>query len=143
MLIDASGASIEEVKTHEELRAAAETITKPKLFKGLKVVGKIDLKQEKRGRSRGEIDLHIEKLGVKVKGKSNAQIVQIQLDVAKDFIDKSILAGKREVVLVHGVGNGTLKKEVHKFLKSYYGIKYEQADARSYGEGGTLVHLKG
>ncbi len=143
MLIDASGASIEEVKTHEELRAAVETITKPKLFKGLKVVGKIDLKQEKRGRSRGEIDLHIEKLGVKVKGKSNAQIVQIQLDFAKDFIDKSILAGKREVVLVHGVGNGTLKQEVHKFLKSYYGIKYEQADARSYGEGGTLVHLKG
>ena len=114
-----------------------------KPLKSIKVVGKIDLKQEKRGRSRGEIDLHIEKLGVNFKGKSNAQIVQMQLDAAKDFIDKSMLAGKREVVLVHGVGNGTLKQEIHKFLKSYYGIKFEQADARNYGEGATLVHLKG
>jgi len=85
----------------------------------------------------------VEKLGLNHKGKSNAQIVQMQLSAAKTFVDKSMLAGKREIVLVHGVGNGTLKQEVQKLLKSYYGIKFEQADARIYGEGATLVHLKG
>ena len=112
-------------------------------FFDLDIVGKIELKQDKRTRNRGELDLHIEKLGVDYKGKSNGEIVQIQLDAASNFIDKSMLAGKRELILVHGVGNGTLKKEVHKLLKSYYGIRFEQGDSRKYGDGATLVHLKG
>lgn len=143
MLIGASGEPIEEPKSNDELKKTVESMATIKPLKGLKVIGKIDLKQEKRNRSRGELDLHIEKLGVKFKGKTNAEIVQFQLDAAKSFIDKSMLAGKREVVLVHGIGSGTLKQEIHKFLKGYYGVKFEQADSRNYGEGATLVHLKG
>lgn len=143
MLIDISGETILEVESHKELKKSVESMATIKPLKGPKIIGKIDLKNEKRQRSRGEIDLHIEKLGVNFKGKSNAEIVQLQLNAAKQFIDKSMLAGKREVVLVHGVGNGTLKQEVHKLLKSYYGIRFEQADGRNYGEGATLVHLKG
>tara|TARA_Y100001934_G_scaffold283632_2_gene405005 strand:- start:2551 stop:3564 length:1014 start_codon:yes stop_codon:yes gene_type:complete len=143
ILIDVSGETIKEVEMHQEIKKPVEFLTKKKVLKSPKVVGKIELKQEKRNRSRGELDLHIENLGVPFKGKSNGQIVQIQLDAARDFIDKCILSGKRELILVHGVGNGTLKKEVHKLLKSYYGIRFEQGDARKYGEGATLVHLKG
>ena len=143
ILIDVSGETIKEAEMHQEIRKPVESFTKKKILKSPKVVGKIELKQEKRNRSRAELDLHIENLGVQFKGKSNGQIVQIQLDTARDFIDKSILSGKRELILVHGVGNGTLKKEVHKLLKSYYGIRFEQGDARKYGEGATLVHLKG
>ena len=143
LLIDMSG--IKEVNQDErlELKKSVESMATIKPLKGPKIIGKVDLKQDKRNRSRGEIDLHIEKLGVKYKGKSNAEIVQLQVGAAKRFIDKAMLAGKREVVLVHGVGNGTLKQEVQKLLKSYYGIKFEQADTRNYGEGATLVHLKG
>lgn len=143
LLIDMSG--IKEVNQDErlELKKSVESMATIKPLKGPKIIGKVDLKQDKRNRNRGEIDLHIEKLGVKYKGKSNAEIVQLQVGAAKSFIDKAMLAGKREVVLVHGVGNGTLKQEVQKLLKSYYGIKFEQADTRNYGEGATLVHLKG
>ena len=143
LLVDISGETIEDVPVQEELRKSVESMATIKPLKGLKVIGKIDLKQEKRNRNRGEIDLHIEKLGVSFKGKTNAEIVQLQLNAAKQYIDKSMLAGKKEIVLVHGVGNGTLKQEVQKLLKSYYGIKFEQADARNYGDGATLVHLKG
>ena len=143
ILIDISGEIIKVFETNKALKKSVEYIPKKKTLKSPKIIGKIELKQDKKNRNRGELDLHIEKLGVHFKGKSNGQIVQIQLDAARDFIDKSILAGKRELVLVHGVGNGTLKKEVHKLLKSYYGIRFEQGDSRKYGEGATLVHLKG
>jgi len=147
MLVDVSIEKTKEVAIQKELGKSMELIPKKKLLKSPKIVGKIEIKQEKRNknrnRSRVELDLHIEKLGVGFKGKSNGQIVQLQLDAARDFIDKSVMSGKRELILVHGVGNGTLKKEVHKLLKSYYGIRFEQGDARKYGEGATLVHLKG
>lgn len=143
LLIDVSGIKDVNQDERQELKKSVESMATIKPLKGPKIIGKVDLKQDKRSRSRGEIDLHIEKLGVNHKGKSNGEIVQLQVGAAKRFIDKAMLAGKREVVLVHGVGNGTLKLEVHKLLKSYYGIRYEQADARNYGEGATLVHLKG
>ena len=132
-----------QVEKNVELKNAVSSIPKTKPLKRPKVVGKIDLKMEKRKRNRGELDLHVEKLKVTFRGKSNAEIVQMQLDAAKSFIDNSILAGKREIILVHGVGNGRLKEELHKLLNGYYGIKYEQADSRNYGDGATLVHLKG
>ncbi len=143
LLIDASGEAIKEPELPKESGKSVEPRLKKKTLQSPKVVGKIELKQDKRTRNRGELDLHIEKLGVDVKGKSNGEIVQIQLDATRNFLDKSILAGKRELILVHGVGNGTLKKEVHKLLKSYYGIRFEQGDSRKYGDGATLVHLKG
>ncbi len=143
MLIDVSGQIIKTSQPKDELIKSVESISGTKPFKPLKIIGKIDLKQSKKSRSRGLIDLHIENLGVPFRGKSNGEIVQIQINKARDFIDHSIIAGKREIILVHGVGNGRLKKEVHKLLRSYYGISFEQADARNYGEGATLVNLKG
>ena len=143
MLIDVSGEIIKISEPQEELLKSVDSLPEKKPLKPLRIIGKIDLKQDKKGRSRGEYDLHIEKLGVPFKGKSNGEIVQIQLDKARVFVDQSIIAGKREIILVHGVGNGALKKAVHKLLRSYYGISFEKADTRNYGEGATLVHLKG
>lgn len=141
MLVDASGETVQEVETHEALKKSVENIVVRTLPKP-KIIGKIDLSNDKRSRSRGEIDLHIEKLGINGKGKSNGEIVQQQMERCKDFVDKAILAGKREIVIIHGVGTGLLKQEVHKLLKSYYAIKFEKATSRNYGEGATLVHLK-
>ncbi|MBL57694.1 MAG: hypothetical protein CMP61_10925 [Flavobacteriales bacterium] len=141
--VDVSGEFVQKIEADKEPVALTPKKEFTYLQKGPKIIGKIELKPKKRGRSREELDLHIEKLGVKYKGKTNAQIVQIQLGAAKSFIDQSILAGKREIVLIHGVGNGRLKDEVHKLLKSYYGIRFESADIRLFGEGATLVHLKG
>lgn len=148
MLVDVDLKGNKELLTAAALQASfvppkeeMEVRKSPKL--GVKVVGKIDLKGKKRQRSRDEIDLHVEQLNVPFEGKSNGEIVQLQIAAAKDFVDKSIIRGKNEIVVIHGVGNGVLKAEVQKLLKSYYAIKFEAADARKYGDGATLVHLKG
>lgn len=115
-----------------------------KKLKGLKVLGKIDLggPKDKKARYSEEIDIHIENLDGNWSNKSNAEIIQAQLKAAKEFLDTSMLKGKKEIVIIHGVGNGKLKTEVRNLLKGYYGIRFEDADFRKYGEGATLVYLK-
>lgn len=147
MLLPVESTTIEEeefkkevIKNIETPKAKAEVKRK---LKGLKVLGKIDLSgSDKKGKSLHEIDLHIENLSNNYSKLSNGEIVQIQLNAAKDFLDRSMIEGKKEIVIIHGVGNGRLKSEIRKILKGYYGIRFEDADFRKYGEGATLVYLK-
>ena len=107
-----------------------------------KVVGKISLQHSHRRKDvEGEIDLHIENLVDKWKGMSNGEIVLQQLSSAREAIDDAILGKKHRLVIIHGVGNGTLKKEVRKLIDSYPGIRYEDGHFSVYGAGATLVHL--
>lgn len=147
MLLPVESNTIEEEEFKSEVEKNIETPkakaeVKRKL-KGLKVLGKIDLSgNDKKARSINEIDLHIENLSNNYSKLSNGEIVQIQLKEAKDFLDRSMIEGKKEIVMIHGVGNGRLKSEIRKILKGYYGIRFEDADFRKYGEGATLVYLK-
>lgn len=112
-------------------------------MKGPKIVGKVSLKHSHRREDvEEEIDLHIEKLLDDYKGMSNAEIVQVQLDAAREKLDKCILSGAHRLVLIHGVGNGRLKTEIRKLLNSYYDIRFEDASFKKYGAGATLVYLK-
>lgn len=107
-----------------------------------KVVGKISLKHShRRPEVQEEVDLHIEQLLDRWKHLSNGEIVQHQLSVARQSIDDAILAGKHRIVLIHGVGSGTLKKEVIKLIESYPGLRHEEGHFSVYGVGATLVHL--
>jgi len=107
-----------------------------------KVVGKISLKHSHRRKEvEGEVDLHIEHLVNSWKSMSNGEIVQHQLSVARERLDDAILAGKHRLVIIHGVGNGTLKKEVRKLIDTYPGIRFEEGHFSVYGAGATLVHL--
>ena len=107
-----------------------------------KVVGKVSLKHShRRGEVETEVDLHIEHLLDQWKHLSNGEIVQHQLSVARERLDQAILDGLHRVVFIHGVGNGTLKKEVLKLVKSYPGIRTEDGHFGVYGVGATVVHL--
>lgn len=107
-----------------------------------KVVGKISLKHSHRRKDvEGEVDLHIEELLDSWKHMSNGEIVQHQLSVLRERLNEAILEGKHRIVFIHGVGNGTLKKEVRKVISSYPGIRYEEGHFSVYGAGATLVHL--
>lgn len=107
-----------------------------------KVVGKISLQHSHRRKEvEGEVDLHIEHLLDNWKNMSNGEIVLHQLSIAREAIDDAILAGKHRLVLIHGVGNGTLKKEVRKLVNSYPGLRCEDGHFGVYGAGATLVHL--
>jgi hypothetical protein len=90
-----------------------------------------------------EVDLHIEELIENTSGLSNHEILQIQMDKfhseMKFAIDKHI----KRIVFIHGVGNGVLKQEIHRKLKSTY-AKYffQDASFKEYGYGATMVILR-
>jgi hypothetical protein len=43
--------------------------------------------------------------------------LQIQLDIFETELDIALVNGETELVVIHGIGNGVLKKEVHKLAK--------------------------
>ena len=59
------------------------------------------------------------------------------------WIDNSIAHHQHEIVIIHGVGSGKLRDEVHEYLKSKKAVKYfiNQYDAR-FGYGATMVYFE-
>jgi hypothetical protein len=90
-----------------------------------------------------EIDLHIEKLTEKYEGMSNSAMLTMQLTTFQNNLDNALATGMDEIVFIHGVGNGVLKKEIHKVLSNNKNIKFFQdAQKEKFGYGATLVRLK-
>lgn len=88
-----------------------------------------------------EIDLHIENLVDSTFGKSNFEIVQIQMRHFKQFYQKSRMQRKSKIIVIHGVGEGVLKEEVRLFLKSQEGVECFDANYLKYGKGATEIRL--
>ena len=90
-----------------------------------------------------EIDLHIEKLTDQYLAMSNTAMLTMQLTTFQNNLDNAFATGMDEIVFIHGVGNGVLKKEIHKILSNTKTIKFFQdAQKEKFGYGATLVRLK-
>lgn len=89
------------------------------------------------------IDLHIEHLTDGFKSMSNFEMLTLQLSELAKWIDNSIAHHQHEIVVIHGVGSGKLRDEVHEYLKSKKAVKYfiNQYDAR-FGYGATMVYFE-
>lgn len=90
-----------------------------------------------------EVDLHIEELIESSNGLSNHEILQLQLEKFHSEMKQAIDNKAHRIVFIHGVGNGVLKQEIHKKLKSTY-AKYffQDASFQEYGYGATMVILR-
>ncbi|WP_461533878.1 Smr/MutS family protein [Sinomicrobium sp.] len=88
-----------------------------------------------------EVDLHIEKLVSSVKGLSNHEMLNIQLDTARRQLEFAIRKRIRKVVFIHGVGEGVLRAELEFLFGRYDNLKYYDADYRKYGMGATEVYI--
>ena len=66
-----------------------------------------------------KIDLHIELLSINYQYLDNFEIVQIQLNECQKSLERAINSNIQKLIIVHGIGVGTLKYEVHKLLRSY------------------------
>lgn len=62
------------------------------------------------------IDLHIELLSQNFKYLDNYQILQIQLNECRDSIRKAFYSKITRMDIIHGIGEGVLKNEVHNIL---------------------------
>ena len=65
------------------------------------------------------VDLHIEKLYPNYHFLNNYEIMQIQLNECSLKIEQFLQSNVQKIEIIHGVGEGVLKKEVHLILKSY------------------------
>ena len=89
-----------------------------------------------------EIDLHIEELIDSHKHMSNTEIVNHQIAALRHFVEKARLDGIRRLLVIHGVGTGVLKQEVHSFFRKIDVLEINYADHRKYGWGATEIILK-
>ena len=80
---------------------------------------------------RVKIDLHIENLTSYYNHMHNAEIVKLQMDYCKKELDEAMLKSKHSLEIVHGIGEGVLKAEVHKLLKLYNLTFFESHDSGS------------
>jgi len=87
-----------------------------------------------------EVDLHISKLTKSIKNMDNYDMLNLQLDTAKNKIEFAISKRISKIVFIHGVGEGVLKSELHRLLKKYP-VKFYDASYKKYGFGATEVYV--
>ncbi len=90
-----------------------------------------------------EVDLHINELIDNPAGLSNKEIMDIQLDKVKSEMHSAIQSQAKRIVFIHGVGQGVLKQEVARLLKSKFPkYTFQDASFKEYGYGATMVMLR-
>ena len=87
-----------------------------------------------------EIDLHIQNLVKSHKGMSNYDILALQIQTARTFLEEAISKKIQRVIFIHGVGEGVLKNELNSLFISYK-VKFHDASFRKYGLGATEVYI--
>lgn len=90
-----------------------------------------------------EVDLHINELLDSTSGMSNSDMLQCQLDKFHTVIAENKNRKGQKIVFIHGKGEGVLRGEIEKLLKTQYKTCYFQdASFREYGFGATMVTIK-
>jgi hypothetical protein len=107
--------------------------------KGFKVYD-IAKAKEKLPPARSVIDLHIEKLVGSWEKMNPFEMLTLQLAELEKWMDIAIAHKQAELIVIHGVGAGKLREEVHEFLKTRKEVKHfiNQYDSR-FGYGATQV----
>ena len=90
-----------------------------------------------------EIDLHVDSTRFKGGKKDEKYAIEYQLDALETALDNAVVKGKVELRVIHGIGTGKLKEEIHKVLKRHAQVKsFENTYHPRYGWGSTIVHFK-
>ena len=86
-----------------------------------------------------EVDLHIGELATDVSRLSNVQIIGLQMDYMKKCFEQAAVERLKKIIFIHGVGNGTLKNEILRYLRQAPDIEFYDASYARYGMGATEV----
>ncbi len=86
-----------------------------------------------------EVDLHINQIVDNPLIFDTNQLLTLQINYFKKCMDQAIVEKLSKIVFIHGVGSGTLKNEILRYLESIEGIKTYDASYARYGLGATEV----
>jgi hypothetical protein len=88
------------------------------------------------------IDLHIEKLTDSWKHLSNFEILTIQLKTFEKYYELAVAHYQPSLTVIHGVGIGKLKNEIHDILKNKSEVKsFVNQYNPNYGYGATEIYF--
>lgn len=87
------------------------------------------------------VDLHAHAILSQTKGLSIHQIVLYQLNEAKKSLERAKKQRISKLVLIHGIGQGVLRKHIEEWLNSVPGIEYFDAELSKFGKGATEVRI--
>jgi hypothetical protein len=119
-------------KPEEIVERMTEKFVSEKAFEPVKIV-----------RPPVNVDLHAEHLTQESKNLDQSQILDLQLRTFERALDNAIASNMDEIIFIHGVGNGVLRKEIQKRLGQNPFVKYFQdAQKEKFGYGATLARLK-
>ncbi len=91
-----------------------------------------------------EVDIHIEKLHADPGSLPASEILGIQIQAFEKALDRAIAEGIGSLIVIHGVGNGILKNEVHKKVSGHPHVEFfREGRKEKFGYGATEIKFKG
>ena len=93
--------------------------------------------------ARTVVDLHIEKLADNWKQMSNYEILSLQLRTFEKYYDLAIAHRQPTLIVIHGVGEGVLRNEIHDILRLKREVKsFVNQYHPSFGYGATEIYFQ-
>ncbi len=88
------------------------------------------------------VDLHIEKLTDHWQGMSNGEKLDLQLKAFEKFYDQALQNRQHMLIVVHGLGTGKLRNEIHEILRHKKEVKsFVNQFHPSFGYGATEIYF--
>ncbi|HMJ48780.1 MAG TPA: Smr/MutS family protein, partial [Ferruginibacter sp.] len=93
--------------------------------------------------ARSVIDLHLEKLTADREHLSNHEILTLQLNTFEKYFELAVLHHQASLIVIHGVGEGRLRDEIHEILRLKNEVKsFVNQFHPLYGYGATEIFFK-
>jgi len=93
--------------------------------------------------ARTVVDLHIEKLTDAWKGLGKGEILDLQLKAFEKFYDLALMHHLPQLIVIHGLGTGKLRDEIHDILRHKKEVKsFVNQYHPSFGFGATEIYFK-
>ncbi|MDR2084573.1 MAG: Smr/MutS family protein [Bacteroidales bacterium] len=93
-------------------------------------------------KGKAEVDLHVSALRDDYSTLKNAEILTIQKEYFLAALESGLTNHYREIVFIHGIGNGVLREAIIKLLNDQYeDLSYYDAPFKKYGYGAIVVEL--
>ena len=88
-----------------------------------------------------EVDLHSHAILETEVNLSGADILRRQIEHFKYYLNKARKHRINRLIIIHGVGEGVLKKEIAQLLRKMDDLEFFDADPKEYGQGATEIKL--
>ncbi len=66
-----------------------------------------------------KVDLHIENIIEDFEGLSNLDIIDVQINYFQKVLNEYLNKNRDSLVVIHGIGNGVLKENIHTLLEDH------------------------